>query len=147
MLICINCNASIGNSDKISNSYKGNILDAKENDSIMGTWKISKSISNEKNYEKGDTIKTESTILCNVCPTIILKNNGEGFLLNAVGDESSFNWVIDKDKIRFSFNKKSDENLFFSRDKEFQFKIIKNSKNYILELIRPKDKSKYVLIR
>lgn len=147
MLICISCKASVGNIDKISNNYEENILATKENDSIIGTWEMSKSISIEINYEKGVMVKTESAILCNVCPTIIFKKNGDGIFKNAVGDELSFNWVIDKDNIHFSFNKKSDESLFFSKDKEFQFKIYKNSKNYFLELIRPKDKFKYVLIR
>jgi hypothetical protein len=147
MLISISCRASYGNTNKTLVVQKDNISEMQEIDSIIGTWEISKSISTETKHEKGNVIKTESAIVCNVCSTIIFKKCGEGILRNAVGDESSFNWFICKDKIYFSFEKKKDEKEFFSLDKEFRFKIHHDSKFYYLELIQKKEGDKYILIR
>ena len=147
MLICISCQASEINKGKTLNINKENISETRENDSIIGVWDLSKTISTKIKYKNGTTIKIETATICNDCPTIILKKNGKGVLRNAIGHESSFNWVIDKDKIRFLFSKKSDENSFFSTFNEFKFKIYNDSKNYFLELIIPGKNYKYVLIR
>jgi hypothetical protein len=107
-------------------------------DSIIGDWVISKSIWTETKHEKGKLIKTEAAIVCNVCSTIIFKKNGKGVLKKGNGSKSSFNWFVCKDKIYFSFDKKKDENEFFSLDKEFRFKTYHDSKFYYLELIQKK---------
>lgn len=147
MLISISCTANYGNVNITLAAKKENAFETQEIDSIIGDWVISKSIWTETKHEKGKLIKTEAAIVCNVCPTIIFKKCGEGILKNAVGDESSFNWFICKDKIYFSFDKKKDENEFFSLDKEFRFKIYHDSKIYYLELIQKKEGDKYVLLR
>jgi len=147
MLISISCRADYENANKMLVDIKENISETKEIDSIIGTWEISKSISTETKHERGKIIKTESAIVCNVCPTIIFKKQGKGILKNAVGEELSFNWFLCKEKIQFAFDKKSDENKFFSLDKEFSFRIYHDLKSHYLELIGKREGNKYVLIR
>ena len=147
MLICISCQASERNKGKTLNINKENISETQINDSIIGVWVISKTISTKIKYKNGTTTKIETETICNDCPTIIFNKNGKGILRNAVGHESSFKWVIDKDKILFLLSKKSDENSFFSTSNEFMFKIYNDSKNYFLELIISRENCRYVLIR
>lgn len=147
MLISISCRASYENANKMLVDKKEYISETQEIDSIIGTWNISQSTSTETKHEGKYTIKTESTIVCNVCPTIIFKKQGKGILKNTIGEESSFNWFICKEKIHFSFDKKSDETKFFTLDNEYSFRIYHDSKNNYLELIGKKEGDKYVLIR
>lgn len=146
MLISISCIANCRNVNITLADKKENAIETQKIDSLIGNWVISKTIWTETTYENGGTVKTESAIVCNVCPTVILKKNGEGISINAVGDESSFNWQVDKDNIIFSFNKKSDEDSFFSLDKIFNFKIYNDSKNSYIELSEYSKKYKYILI-
>lgn len=148
MLICIGCKASQGNNDKIMSNKtdKYSISKTNENDSIIRTWNISKTISFKIKYKNGTKTETESTTVCNICPIIIFKKDGLGILKNTNGKEYSFNWIIVNKKICFSFDKKGDEDSFFSSDKEFEFKVYYDSKNSFLELIESNKNYKYVLI-
>jgi len=147
ILISLSCKASYGNVNMAMTVKEKTAIETQKNDSIIGGWVISKSIWIETKHEKGKLIKTEAAIVCNVCSTIIFKKDGEGILKKGNGSESFFNWSICKDKIYFSFDRKEDENEFFSLDKEFRFKIYHDSKFYYLELIQKKEGDKYVLTR
>ena len=149
MLFCLSISgkASEGNNDKKATINQKDSCGSQENDSIIGRWTLLKSVEVKTIYKNGTITKIESEMHCNVCPIIILKKSGEGILRNPSTVELIFNWIIDKDKMLFSFSKKSDENLFFSTDKKFEFKIYHDSKNHFLELTVTKDNYKYVLIR
>eukprot|EP00825_Cyclidium_porcatum_P046206 TRINITY_DN7204_c0_g1_i2.p3 TRINITY_DN7204_c0_g1~~TRINITY_DN7204_c0_g1_i2.p3 ORF type:complete len:183 (-),score=18.66 TRINITY_DN7204_c0_g1_i2:685-1233(-) len=97
ILACISSKASIVNRDKeIINSK--NVTIKQEKDSIIGTWNISRSISTKVKYKNGIKTKIESAFVYNVCPILVLKKDGTGVLINAVGDKSSFFWLINKEK-------------------------------------------------
>jgi hypothetical protein len=147
ILISLSCKASYGKVNMALTVKGKTAIEAQKNDSIIGGWVISKSIWIETKQEKGKLIKTEAAIVCNVCSTIIFKKDGKGILKKGNGSESFFNWFICKDKIHFSFDRKEDENEFFSLDKEFRFKIYHDSKLYYLELIQKKEGDKYLLTR
>jgi hypothetical protein len=113
---------------------------------FIGDWKLSKTVSIEVKYKNGNKIETEYTTVCNVCPTVIFKSDNVGIVRDAIGEEVLFNWEICKDKIYFSFSKKSDEDSFFSLDKVFYYKIYYDSENSYIELSEKKHKYKYILI-
>lgn len=137
----------ISSKDEVIINNNVNIVENQRCDSIIGTWDISKSISTKVKYKNGVKTKIDSEIVCNVCPTIIFKSHGVGILRNAAGEESSFCWLINKNNIFFSFNTKSDEVKFFTKNKRFNVKIYRDSFNYYLELFLPQDNFKYILIR
>jgi len=147
MLISISCTANYGNVNITTVSKKENAFDKQEVDSIIGDWVISASVWVETKHKKATLIKTESAVNCNVCPIIIFKKNGKGIIEKADKSRSAFNWFISKEKIYFTFDKKKDEKEFFSSDKEFRFKIYRESKFYRLELIQKKEGYKYILLR
>lgn len=146
ILVCISSKASIVYRDnKIISSENTAIKQGK--DSIIGTWNISRSISTKVKYKNGIKTKIESAFVYNACPIIVFKEDGTGVLINAVGNKSSFFWLINKEKMCFSFNEKKDENSFFTPEKGFVFKVYHDSKNCFLELIHLKYNFKYILIR
>jgi len=148
MIIFISCKAASTDNDKIKSTKIGmdSISNIHKNELFIGIWNLSKMITTKIEYKNGSSIETESATVCNVCPTIIFKKDGEGILSNADGKETLFKWTLCNDKIYFSFDRKSDEDSFFSLDKVFNLKTYSDSKNSYIELSEYSKKYKYILI-
>lgn len=149
MMIFISCKAvSIDNEkEKQTKLNIDSISNVPNSDLFLGSWNLLKTITTKIEYKNGSTISTESTTVCNVCPTIIFKTSEKGIIVNAAGIETFFKWTLsNENKIYFSFEKKSDESSFFSSDKVFSYKIYNDSKNSYIELSEYTKKYKYILV-
>lgn len=147
IVIALNCKAAIIDNCKIEiiNNFTDSVLSNKK-ELFLGSWSISKTITVRTEYRNGQKIEIESETVCNICPTIIFKKDGLGILINAVGEETYFKWLILNAQIVFSFEKNKDKINFFSLHRKFNFKIYKDSINLYVELFEPIKKYKYILI-
>lgn len=88
---------------------------------IVGKWVLCQIVSDS------------SSISYNICPKYQFFANGTGKIVPAEG-EYSFRWIIEKDKLIFSFDSKADEERFFSLETSLYFTIAQNEKPIVLEL-------------
>ena len=84
-------------------------------------------------------------VICNVCPVVILLDNGAARLMAPSGQESSFSWSCHTDRLTFSYGDDSDMEGYFNGESQFTFKTVEKENSIVLELTSVNNEDKWIL--